>query len=103
MQEGLFLYTTGPKDRRDAQGSAVLINGRIFATSEGQVFSGHFEIVDDRLIGNAALIYEIGYGPTGVPHTVAFEGAIKGDAIHMDCIPNDNPDEPYTAVLTRLA
>lgn len=102
MREGLFLYTTGPRERRDAQGSAVLINGRIFATSEGQVFSGSFEVIDDRLFGKAALIYEIGFGPTGVPHTVLFEGAIDGDAIHMDCIPDDNPEEPYTAVLTRL-
>lgn len=102
MQDGLYLYSTGPKERRDAQGSAVLANGRIYAFSEGQVFSGTFDISGQRLTGQALLVYELEYGPVEQRHIVSFVGVEDEGTIVMDCVPNDNDEELYSAVLKRI-
>lgn len=102
MLDGLYLYSTGPRERRDAHGSAVLTNGRIYAFSEGQVFSGTFDIVGHRMKGQAILVYELDYGPVAQRHIVSFIGVEDQGSIVMDCIPNGNDAELYSAVLKRI-
>ncbi|WP_336740208.1 hypothetical protein [Aureimonas altamirensis] len=103
MRDGLYLYSTGPSDRRDAFGTAIVVGTRIYGQSEGQVFSGQLSRTPAGVIGFSKLVYELEVGPAESEYLIKFEGEIVDNGARLRCVPNDVAEEAYYADLVLVS
>ncbi len=103
MLDGLYLYTTGPSERRDAVGTAIILGTRIYGQSEGQVFSGQLIRTPTGVHGFSKLVYELDVGPAENEYLIEFKGQIVDDGVRLYCVPNGMEDEAYYADLVLVS